>query len=99
MWVGAYETAMATTGEPRTWEEWGAVYGAQPAVYWTDNLASKAANRKGEQGFKVHCQECGKVCTKARGGEVLTRATVVCGRCYDESKHGSCSTATNYCRA
>lgn len=99
MWVGAYETARAVEGEPQTWEEWGAVYGAQPAKYTTDNLVTKAAKRSGESGFQVHCQQCGKVCTKARGGEVLTRSTVVCGRCYDEDKHGPCSSVTNHHRA
>jgi len=44
----------------------------------------------------ITCQRCGKKCTKARGGDILTRSTVVCGKCYREERDGACSSVTNY---
>lgn len=96
-WVGDHLTY--TVGEPCDWMTLGSLMGAQKAAYTTGNPTSKAANRKSEQGFRVHCQECGKVCTEARGGEVLTRSTVVCGKCHDEAKHGPCSSVTRHVTA
>jgi hypothetical protein len=97
-YVGSWD-AVYVVGQPCDWETAGNIFGAQPAKYMKDNLVDKAGARLGESGFKVHCQECGKVCTKARGGEVLTRKTVVCGKCHDEAKHGPCSSTTNHHRA
>lgn len=77
-------------GEPHEypitdWAELSRQFGPQEAKYRKEKLQSNP------EANKVHCQECGKVCTKARGYFVLTRSTIVCGKCYDESKHGASS--------
>lgn len=65
-------------------------YGTQEAPYHKAKFGTTAAS------ITPVCQDCGKKCTKARGGFTLTRKTVVCGKCYDEAKHGPTSTVTNY---
>jgi hypothetical protein len=72
------------------WERLADEYGTQPAAYMKGRLQTNPETNK------VPCQECGKVCTKARGGAILTRSTVVCGKCYDPERHGEPSTETHY---
>lgn len=76
-----------TTDAPTAWEALGNDHGAARAAYQTGNLSPK---------LDVTCQSCGKKATKARGGEVLTRSTVVCGKCYRPEVHGEPSTVTNH---
>lgn len=83
--------AYVYAGVSTAWEEMAESYGAQKAPYMAGTLGLKdpAKNR-------ITCQSCGKTCTDARGGFVLTRSTIVCGKCYRPELFGEPSGVSNY---
>lgn len=78
------------------WERLGNLHGVQMSAPVADEADRYRAKRKklsmaAIERVRVHCQECGKRETP-RDRCIVTRSSLVCADCYDETKHGLPST-------